>query len=154
MYTEILGNLTRQAKGLELLEALQLEEFGLLMSLNMEEVGVLEFSVHELLRQLAVERDDLKKTMQGVKVMDYASMLPEEEGRRVRAMCKIIDAGEQRCARQAERNSSISLALLDQSHRLMTSLHERITPRPQTVYGARGAYINPRPAAAILNGRL
>lgn len=154
MYAQIIENLTRQAKGLELLERLQLEEFDLLVALKTDEVSSLEFSIHELLRQLAVERDELKNAMQGTRVMEYADMLPEEQAERVRMMFRIIDVAEQRCARQAEKNTSLSLLLLDQSHSLMNTLHEQITPRQQVVYGSKGAYTNHRPAAAILNGRL
>lgn len=154
MFAQIIQNLTRQAKGLELLEKLQLEEFDLLVSLQVEEVGSLEFSIHELLRQLAVEREELKGTMQGVKLLDYAGMLPEEEAQQVRMMYNVIDVAEQRCARQAEKNTTLSLALLDQSHELMTTLHDQITPKHQLVYGAKGSYASHRPAATILNGRL
>ncbi len=154
MYAQIVENLTRQAKGLELLERLQMEEFDLLAALKSEEVSALEFSIHELLRQLAVERDDLKQSMQGTKLMEYAGMLPEDQGERVRRLFKIIDMAEQRCARQAEKNTSLSLALLDQSHDLMSTLYRSIQPKNQVVYGSKGAYTNHRPAAAILNGRL
>ena len=154
MYSQIIGNLTRQAKALELLERLQREEFDLLMARNAEEVSVLEFSVHELLRQIAVEREDLKASMQGIRVRDYAEMLAEEEQEQIHRVLAVIDMAEQRCARQAEKNTTLSLALLDQSHDLMTTLHDHILPKEQLVYGAKGGYANHRPAASIFSGRL
>lgn len=154
MYSQIIGNLTRQAKALELLERLQMEEFQLLMQRNAEEVSVLEFSVHELLRQIAVEREDLKAAMQGIRVLEYADMLADEEREQVKRVLTIIDMAEQRCARQAEKNTALSLALLDQSHDLMATLHDSITPREQVVYGSRGGYATHRPAATIFSGRL
>lgn len=154
MFAQIFENLTRQTKGLELLEALQLEEYELLEKRDTEAVSALEFSIHELLRQLAVERDELKKAMHGTRLFEYADMLPEEEGGRVRLQLAVIDAVEQRCARQAEMNTALSLALLDQSHGLMTYLYEQVQPRQNPVYGARGNITKTRPEASLLNGRL
>lgn len=155
MYSQIIGNITRQAKALELLERLQMEEFELLMARNIEEVGALEFSIHELLRQIAVEREDLRAAMQGVKLAEYAGMLADEDDKKaIMHILGIIDVAEQRCARQAEKNTALSLALLDQSHDLMTHLHEQIVPKSELVYGAKGGYSTPRPPASILSGRL
>lgn len=154
MYSQIIGNLTRQAKALELLERLQLEEFDLLMARNSAGVSALEFSVHELLRQIAVEREDLKAAMQGIRVNEYAEMLADEERTQVHRVLAVIDVAEQRCARQAEKNTTLSLALLDQSHDLMNTLHSHITPKEQVVYGAKGGYATHRPAASIFSGRL
>ena len=154
MYDRVIGNLTRQAKGLELLESLQMEEFDLLVSLKTEEIASLEFSIHELLRQLATERDELRKILQGTKALEYAGMLPEEQAERMRRLLTSIDAVEQRCARQGEKNSALSLSLLDQSHLLMNTLHDQLLPKEPSVYGARGACAAQRPAAAIINWRL
>lgn len=155
MYSQIIGNLTRQAKALELLERLQREEFDLLMKRSAEEISALEFSVHELLRQIAVEREDLKASMQGIRVAEYAEMLADEDDKKaIGHILRIIDVAEQRCARQAEKNTALSLALLDQSHDLMTYLHDQISPRHELVYGAKGGYTTHRPPASILSGRL
>lgn len=154
MFAQISGNLRRQAKGLELLESLQREEYELLGKRDTEGVGSLEFSIHELLRQLAVEREDLRAVMHGTRVLEYADMLPDEEAKEVRLYAGIIDALEQRCARQAEQNSALSLALLDKSHELMSFLYNQIQPKQPQVYSARGNMIKHRPQAAVLNGRL
>ena len=154
MFAQILGNLTRQAKALELLEQLQLEEHDLLLKRDTVSISSLEFSIHELLRQIAVERDELRGVMQGTKVLEYAGMLPEEDGAKVREQYQAIDNAEQRCARQAENNTALSLTLLDKSHELMNYLYEQVQPKQQFVYGARGSYTNHRPQAAIINGRL
>lgn len=155
MYSQILGNLTRQAKALELLEGLQREEFDLLMARKADEISALEFSVHELLRQIAVERESLRGTLQGVKIAEYAGLLADEDDQRmIKHVLGVIDVAEQRCARQAEKNTALSLALLDQSHDLMTHLHDQISPRHELVYGAKGGYTTHRPPASILSGRL
>ncbi|MDR2051528.1 MAG: flagellar protein FlgN [Deltaproteobacteria bacterium] len=150
----ILGNLIRQARGLELLESLQLEELELLVSGKVREIGGLEFSIHELMRQLAAEREELRRRLGGARLREYAAPLPEEEAGRLMELFREIDAAEQRCARQAERNSSLSLALLDQSHELMNFFYESIVPREEPAYGAGGARVRRRPAASLLNGRL
>jgi hypothetical protein len=154
MFAQIRGNLNRQAKGLELLRQLQAEEFELLAKRDAESISSLEFSVHELLRQLAVERDELKGVMQGTKVAEYAQMLPEEEGGQIRALLQAIDRAEQQSARQAEKNTSLSLSLLDKSQELMVYLYEQIQPRQQVVYSAKGSYANARPQAVLFSGRL
>lgn len=155
MYSQILGNITRQAKALELLEALQMEEFDLLMARKADEISALEFSIHELLRQIAVEREDLKSSLQGVRLMEYADLLADDDDRKmIKHILRVVDVAEQRCARQAEKNTALSLALLDQSHELMTFLHEQIAPKHELVYGAKGGYATHRPPASILSGRL
>ncbi|MDL2313977.1 flagellar protein FlgN [Desulfovibrio sp. OttesenSCG-928-C14] len=155
MFAQILGNLTRQAKGLELLASLQQEEYELLHQRNTSAIGALEFSIHELLRQLAVERDELKSVMQGTRLAEYAGMLPEEDGAQVLDRLASIDALEQNCARQAEKNTELSLALLDKSHEVMNYLYEQIQPRQHNVYGSKGNMSSVRkPGASILSGRL
>ncbi len=153
-YVLIYSNLVRQRKGLELLQSLLHEEFELLRVGDTEAVGSLEFSIHELLRQLAVERVAVKNVMQGTKLSEYADMLAPEEGEAIRDLAQKIDDAEQAAARQATHNCELSLALLDQNHSLMTYLYEQVTPKQQVVYDASGAYREPRPGAALINGRL
>ncbi len=154
MYQDIHANLHRQFKAIELLESLLEEEYLLLEQRDTDAVAALEFSIHELLRQIACERSSVKAVMQGTKLVEYAAMLPDEEGREVAKLCRLIDSLEQRCARSASRNAELSLALMDQSHRLLAYLHEQITPKQVGVYGAAGRVISERPGAAIISGRL
>ena len=153
MYDLIKGNLTRQFKGLELLSSLLEEEFQLLFHRDTDAVTALEFSIHELLRQIAVERMDLKSTMQGTKLLEYATLLPEEDGEEVRRLYYLIDSLEQRCSKQATHNTQLSLALLDQSQDLLVFLHNQIQPKQTQCYGARGKLRENRPQAAIFTGR-
>lgn len=154
MSSLIIGNLTRQFKGLELLQQLLEEEFELLRHRDTDAVASLEFSIHELLRQIASERMELKTTMQGTPLLEYAGLLPDDEGKEVRKLFHLIDSLEQRCSRQATHNTELSLALLDQSQNLLVFLHEQITPKPATRYGGGGRILNDRPAAALYSGRL
>lgn len=154
MYALIRDNLNRQFKALELLQSLLEEEFELLRSRDTDGVTNLEFSIHELLRQIVVERMDLKNTMQDTALMEYAGLLPEEEGEEVKRLFHLIDSLEQHCSRQASHNTELSLALLDQSQALMVYLHEQIAPRRQNTYGSKGRYRDERPDAALISGRL
>ena len=153
-FAQIHGNLVRQWKGFLLLESLLEEEFSLLRENDTESVSVLEFSIHELLRQLAVERADMRAIMQGTRAAEYAGLLPEEEGGEMKKLLSAIDEAEQRCARQASHNTELSLALLDQSHSLMSYLHKNIQPKQEVVYGAKGVYREHHLGATLYSGRL
>ncbi|MDL2279271.1 flagellar protein FlgN [Desulfovibrio sp. OttesenSCG-928-G11] len=153
MYDIIQANLTRQFKGLELLAELLEEEFTLLCKRDTDAVTTLEFSIHELLRQIATERVELKKSIQGASLLEYAGMIEEEQGQEARRLYHIIDALEQRCSRQATRNTELSLALLDQSQSLLLYLHGQIAPKQSNCYGARGQLTDKRPMAALYSGR-
>ena len=155
MYALIHGNLTRQFKGLELLFSLLEEEFELLCARDTDAITMLEFSIHELLRQVATERVSLKDTMQGTKILEYANLLTDEdEAQEIRRLYHLIDALEQRSSRQATRNTELSLALLDQSQALVSFLHDQITPKQTQCYGRSGKISDNRPGAAIYSGRL
>ena len=154
MFAQIYENIHRQLKGLELLEELQKEEFDLLTRRDAAAVSALEFSIHELLRQLAVERDDLKQVMGNTLLREYAEMLPPEDGAKVTDILVAMDKVEQRCARQAELNSALSLTLLDTSHELMNCLYQQVQPKQYSVYGAKGSYTVHRPQASLISGRL
>lgn len=153
MHDLITNNLTRQFKGMELLSSLLEEEFQLLFNRDTDAVTALEFSIHELLRQIAVERMDLKSIMQGTRLLEYATLLPEEDGETVRRLYHLIDALEQRCSRQATHNTELSLALLDQSQDLLVFLHNQIQPKQTPCYGQHGKLREYRAQAAIFTGR-
>ncbi|MDR1946996.1 MAG: flagellar protein FlgN [Desulfovibrio sp.] len=153
MYDIIHGNLNRQFKALELLASLLEEEFDLLCAHDTDGVTALEFSIHELLRQIVNERVSLKKNIQGATVAEYAGMLPDEERQELLRLYKLIDSLEQYSSRRASRNAELSLALLDQSRSLLLFLHDQITPKNVQCYGARGRLREARPEAAIYSGR-
>ncbi|MDR1686222.1 MAG: flagellar protein FlgN [Desulfovibrio sp.] len=153
MYDRIRGNLHRQFKALELLASLLEEEFELLCAHDTDAVSALEFSIHELLRQIVDERTTLKRTIQGATVAEYAGMLPDEEGQEILRLHTLIDALEQQSSRRASRNAELSLALLDQSRSLVLFLHEQIAPKRTLCYGAGGRLKEYRPEAAMYSGR-
>ena len=81
MYASLHASLHRQAKALELLCRLLEEEYGILLSRRADDVAGLEFSIQELIRQLAVEKVTVITAMNGVRVTDYAAELCAAPGR-------------------------------------------------------------------------
>jgi flagellar biosynthesis/type III secretory pathway chaperone len=154
MYALIHGNLDRQAKALALLRELLEEEFSLLLARDAGAVMGLELSIHELLRQLAAEKESVIRRLGGGRVLDYAQMLPEEEGGALRELWKLIDEREQSCARQATHNTELSLGLMDQSTQILDFLHKRILPPRRETYGRGGRFIQGHPAPSLISGRL
>ncbi len=155
MYERIQNTLNRQLQALNLLIGLIDEEYKALRERKTEEVVALEFSIHELVRQLATEKEYIIRLLDGGRVMHYADLLPEEQGNAIRNLYKDIDKCEQTASRNASRNASLSLALLDQSQRLMQELHNQIVPKPAPTYG-RSGYMGTKhkPQAALISGRL
>lgn len=154
MYSLIYGNIDRQARALALLGRLLQEEFELLCARNTDEVMNLEFSIHELLRQIANEKDFMGRLLGGGRLRDYISMLGEEQAEPLNYLFNIVDSFEQRCSRQATNNCELSLALLDTSTETLNFLHDKLMPKDINTYGRAGAYVNSRPEATLISGRL
>ncbi len=154
MYAKIRANLFRQVKGLELLHSLLEEEFTRLLERDVEEISALEFSIHELMRQLLVERMEIKDIMNGVKISEYADMLPEEDGAAIRNLVDELLGREQTCSRQAGLNSSLAFGLLDQGQELLDFLYSAAVPKQADTYGSKGGLQTNKPRAALISGRL
>ena len=155
MHEYIVSGLQRQYKAMELLRNLLLGEFDLLVARDTEAVAHLEFSIHELLRQIASEKMDVIRLLGGQKARDYAQSLAEDARDAVLELLETLDGFEQHCARQASQNVELSLSLLDQSRALFNTLHAQISPKTGNTYGKRGAMSSiRRPDAALLVGRL
>ncbi len=154
MYYRIHEALQRQKQAMRLLVDLLEEEYALLRKRETQDVVSLEMSIHELIRQLAVEKICVKNMLDGGKLKVYVTLLPEEQGTNLLALFKDIDAHEQKAARMASRNAQLSLALLDQSQRVMHELHSQLTPKHGLTYGRRGHMGKQRPQAALISGRL
>ena len=154
MYAHIHGNLFRQLQGFKLLYSLLNEEFEGLTARHLDDVATLEFSIHELMRQLFVERQKLGKVMNGIRVSQYAEMLPEEQRMEIMELVRELDRVEQQCARQSTLNAELVFALLDQGQQLLDFMHSRIVPPKAGLYGTKGVVLHPRPEAAVISGRL
>lgn len=155
MYTTVHTSLIRQSKALALLCELMEEEYQTLLGHNTDAVVALEFAIQELIRQLAVEKATVIKTLAGLRVKEYAANLPEAEGEALLDLLGAIDKAEQSVSRQATRNSQLSLALLDQSSRTLQALTSQAMPPKAETYGRRGGMrTHAHPEAALISGRL
>ncbi len=155
MYDKIYGSLSRQLKALELLKALMEEEFSLLVSNQVDKITSLEFSIHELLRQLADEKEKVIASLGGGKVMNYSEMLQEDQKQALQKLYKDVDNAEQACARRASMNTEVSLSLLKQGEALLKELTQAVTPKTPRAYCRQGAYTKvARPDAVLISGRL
>ncbi|WP_022655751.1 flagellar protein FlgN [uncultured Desulfovibrio sp.] len=155
MYQRIHESLSRQDKALALLRDLLEEEYRILLSRDTDGVVAQEFSIQELIRQLAVEKAVVIRALDGVRVTEYARSLPEEQGGVLLGLFRSVDFQEQGVSRQASRNAQLSLALLDQSSRTLQALASKAMPPKTETYGRRGG-MRPEshPQAAIISGRL
>lgn len=155
MYQRIYESLSRQSKALALLRDLLEEEYQILLSRNTDGVAAQEFSIQELIRQLAVEKAEVIRALNGVRVTEYAAALPDEQGGPLLELFHAVDAYEQEVSRQASRNAQLSLALLDQSSRTLQALTSKAMPPRAETYGRRGGMrTEAHPQAAIISGRL
>lgn len=148
-------SLSRQDKALSLLCELLEEEYGILLGRDTNGVVSLEFSIQELIRQIAVEKSLVIRQLGGERVMEYAKNLPDEERLEFERLFQSVDNSEQAVSRQASRNAQLSLALLDQSTRNLQALTSQVTPPLTGVYGRSGDMLHARhPQAALISGRL
>lgn len=156
----IFDNLTRQSKGLALLQQLMQEEFSLLKANEPRDITRVEFSIQELMGQLMAERKQLKSMLYGTRLtqfLDTPSMKHPSNRQRadaIRALMQEIHEHEQLCAKQAEKNSKLVLALMDQGEKLLHHLHGQLRPEKKDSYSKRGTYASNRPQASLIQGRL
>ena len=158
MIGRILSNLRRQLGAVGLLETLMAEEFSQLAARQPGAVASVEFSIQELLRQIAGERRQLHSLYaaldpKAVRLADLADRLDPEARETARKLCEAIDKTEQRAARQASRNYAMALGLYDLTKSSLDNLQKLMTPK-KGVYGARGRMASATPAPGIINGRL
>lgn len=158
MHERITANLHRQNKALALLLSLLEEEFSLLRERRAPEISRIEFSIQELLRQIAAERAGLKALVAAARpgarrLADLLPGLPENQAAPLRAALAGADRAEQACAVQAEKNTIMAQALAEQSRSLLDYLHREIQPKGAGTYSGLGRYAQRRPEAVILERR-
>lgn len=155
MYQRIHDSLFRQTKALALLRDLLEEEYEVLLGRDTNTVASLEFSIQELIRQLAVEKALVIRSLNGEKVLAFAETQPEERKEALRELYRLVDDGEQAVSRHASRNAQLSLALLDQSTHTLNVLTNKVAPNLSGTYGRNGDMRNmAHPQAALISGRL
>lgn len=154
MPSTILANLCRQDKALDVLCRLLAEEHDLLRQRRPDEVTGLEFSIHELMRQLAVEREDLTRRLNGARLVDFLDMVEDDMKRAITKVLASIDQKEQAAARHASTNAELVLALMDQSRNMLNFINDKIQPKNTSVYSKKGVYGQARSEARLLKGAL
>lgn len=155
MYQIIRESLIRQDRALMLLHDLLEEEYQTLMRRDTGAIASLEFSIQELIRQLAVEKSLVIRTLDGCRVLEYAKGREAAECEELEALFASIDASEQMVSRQASRNAQLSLGLLDQSTYTLQALTSEAAPPRAGTYGRKGGMLYElHPQAALISGRL
>ena len=155
----VLQNLHRQKQAIYLLSHLLDEEFHHLGKGDPQSVATVEFSIQELLRQIAEERRELKQH-----VMDLDPSLPalrdlplfvnESDSEDVQALLREIDRQEQDCARKAAQNAVTAQGLMDQNQALLDYLTSQIIPENGNTYSRRGKWHRSDGPGALLHGRM
>lgn len=141
-------NLHRQMMALSYMESLTAEEFSHLQNSRPQMVTATEMAIQELMRQIAAERIELtgmvaRAAGEKVRLAAYAKTQPEEDRRVFETLLEKIDRLEQSCARQADKNSRLALALYDQSKAMIDYLHDQVKPKNREVYAKNGRYAAP-----------
>lgn len=145
MIASIQENLTRQIRALELLSSLLEEEFADLRDRRPQDVSVLELSIQELMRQIAVERRSLRAMIEATypgkqRVSEVAQALDAEAAKALSDRLAELDRAEQTCAIQADMNRQLAMGLYDQSLDLLKRLHQAIEPGKSDMYSRRGRF--------------
>lgn len=153
-YEYIHEGMIRQERGFMLLETMLKKEFETICSREAQAVTSLELSIHELLRQLALERDQVISLLAGQKLTAYAAALPADEGQPLQDLADKLIKREQVCAKQASHNAELVLALLDQGTGMLDFMQKQLCPKKQNCYTAKGRYSGSASEARIINGSL
>ncbi len=153
------GNLFRQQRALELLCMLLEEEFSHLREGRPQSVVQVEFSIQELMRQLADERLDLRRALTSLnpnaqRVRQILSGLGAEDAAGLEALLAEMDRLEQAAARQAAKNHHLVMALAEQSRSLLEFMHRQIQPKTENGYSAKGRMAAAPAQPAMVSGRL
>ncbi len=143
---------------MSLLAELQKEEFTHLKVLDPAQVAGVEFSIHELMRQIARERTGLRRIYatlapKATRLRDVLHLFSPQERERALALVAAIDRLEQACARRADQNYRLALGLYNQSRSSIEFIQNQIVPK-KTVYSAAGRFAKAAMEPAILSGRL
>ena len=157
MIERILSNLGRQHGAVRLLEVLLSEEFSHLSERNPGAVASVEFSIQELLRQLAVERRSLQAHYAALdpaakRLADVIDRFDPASRETAQSLYAAIDTVEQRSAKQATRNYTMALGLYDLTKSSLDNLQKLLIPKKGT-YGSHGRMATAASAPGLVSGR-
>lgn len=160
MIRSIKENLSRQIRALALLSSLLEEEFADLCERRPHNVSTLEFSIQELMRQIALERQSLRAIIHAAypgkkRVREVVQELTGDDAEALSVLLQDLDRAEQMCAIQADKNRQLAMGLYDQSLKLLKHLHQAIEPGKSDLYSRRGRFAKSlQPQASVFHGRL
>ncbi len=159
MRTLIIQSLTRQARGLLLLGTLLDQELRLLKKDSPQSVAGLEFSIQELVRQIATEKTWVKNCIREMspeasRLGDVRKRFSEDECSLIDGLIADIDTHQQRCARKAAMNAEIAQALHDQSSSLLAFFRKQVMPQTRHTYSNHGRWAARTQTATLISGRL
>ena len=157
MIERILSNLRRQHGAVRLLTALLSEEFSHLSERDPGAVASVEFSIQELLRQIAMERRSLQNLYAAMdpaakRLADVVDRFDPAAREEAQSLYAAIDATEQRSAKQAASNYSMALGLYDMTKSSLDNLQKLLVPK-KAVYGSRGRIGKAASAPGLISGR-
>lgn len=159
MQKQIIESLIRQSKALELLKSLLGQELRLLKKDAPQAVAGLEFSIQDLLRQIAVERTWITKCVHSLspgvsRLGDVLHLFTDEEQKTIPNLIASMDRMQQQCARQAAVNSEIAKALKEQSASLLAFFRKQVMPKVRHTYSNHGTWTSQHPSATLISGRM
>jgi flagellar biosynthesis/type III secretory pathway chaperone len=159
MQKVILQSLARQAKGLELLGTLLDQELRLLKTDAPQAVAGLEFSIQELLRQIASEKACVawcmrKMGVEAAKLAGVKDRFAHDHRVRLEELLADIDKQQQECARKAAMNAEIAKALQEQSNSLLSFFRQQVIPKSQHTYSPKGRWATKTRTATLISGSL
>ncbi len=142
---KVADNILRQYKGLKLLAKLLQEEFEQLQDHSRGDLATQELSIQELIRQLAVEKTELKGLLQAMQpavagLQELEANLSGRQKQFVQESRQKLSFWEEKCQQQARTNSDLCLALLDQNNELLSFLHKQVKQQAREVYGKTGSW--------------
>ncbi|SDB44904.1 FlgN protein [Desulfonatronum thiosulfatophilum] len=155
----VLQNLHRQKQAIFLLSHLLDEEFQHLGKGDPQSVATVEFSIQELLRQIAVERQELKRHVMDLDpslpaIRDLPLLMEESCRDEGRDLLREIDHQEQICGRKAAQNAVTAQGLMDQNQALLDYLASQIIPKDAHTYSRHGKWHHSEGTGTLLHGRL
>ncbi len=155
---KIYERMRRQEGALEFLWELLQEEFALLQAGQADEIASCEFSIQELLRQLAHEKEELRHFLEKYVpgsdgVRSALTCLPDSESKKVFPLTSSVRQKEQDCARQAAMNAELALALQEQSVQLLNFFRAQVMPKEENVYSANAKMYSQTQSPSLLSAR-
>lgn len=159
MLERVSENLTRQLKGLEVMDLLLEEEFSQLTSRDTDAVIGTELSLQELLRQFSKEKAELRKMakMLDKKASRISDLVGNFHGKSDGELADLLDSVERKervCSFKARRNAVLAKALMEQSRKLINEFCEAVIPKDNTMYCHGGRVAAPRLNASLIQGRM